>query len=138
MPKRNSTGGKRATRPGTIPAPPAKFGVGERFILSMTKHTGWGSWDGRHGVVVGPPEYREEWQCGSVDGSRPSGKDDGGWRYLVKVQGRTSMNYFLEEHMRKPRGERKSTWEKFEKATGLRLCRGRFKVVQRPKEATNG
>ena len=104
-----------------IPAPPTKFRVGERFILRMGKHTGWTSWDGRYGVVVGPPEYRDEWECGSVDGSRNPGMDDGGWRYLVKVRGRPHLQHFCQEHMRKPRGERASTWDKFEKATGIRL-----------------
>jgi hypothetical protein len=118
-----------------IPAPPTKFRVGERFILNMGRHTGWASWDGRHGVVVGPPEYRDEWECGSIDGSRAPGTDDGGWRYLVMVPGRP-LQHFCEEHMRKPRRERASTWEKFEKATGLRLQRGHFRAVRTPAPKT--
>jgi len=121
-----------------IPAPPTKFRVGERFILNMGKHTGWVSFDGGYGVVVGKPEYRDEWDCGSIDGTRESGKGGPAWRYLVKVKGVDGLKHFCEEHMRKPRGERASTWEKFEKATGLRLSRGRFKMVARRQEAANG
>jgi len=112
-----------------IPAPPTKFRVGERFILNMGENTGWASWDGRRGFVLGPPEFRDAWDCGSVDGSRESGYDDGGWRYPVLVEGRQYLQFFceehmrkpLQEHMRKPRRQRASTWDRFEKATGLRL-----------------
>jgi hypothetical protein len=113
-----------------IPPPPTRFSVGERFILNMHKSSGWHSRNGHSGVVVGPPEYREQWQCGSIDGSREVGIDAGGWRYLVHVIGEIGLHHFCETHMRKPRGERASTWAKFEAATGLRLQRGRLKVVR--------
>ena len=71
------------------------------------------------GRVTGPPEYRDEWTCGSIDGSRESGVEEGGWRYLVRVDTRCELNHFLPEHMRPLGGEQLSTWAKFKRATGI-------------------
>src|SRR6266496_1008708 len=97
---------------------PDKFRVGQKVMLVNLDGGGWEQANGEIGVVIAPKIYAV-YQCGPLEGDGRRGPDAGA-RYGVRW--RRGLNHFCESQLRAIYdGEQLSTWERFRKATGIRI-----------------
>jgi hypothetical protein len=118
---------KSSKRTPTPPAQraeaPDKFHVGQHVIImdALSPRPFWKALNGQRGVITGP----KEWGPVSIDfpDGRPTGSNRREERYTVRCSALRSGSGAFHESQLRPidDGDGLSTWDRFEKLTGLQL-----------------
>jgi hypothetical protein len=110
-----------------------KFHVGQRCVLVLDSKSGWAPWNGELCTIVEPRTARNIW-CHNCDGSDRNFQR-GTQRYGITC---ARGDLFVRESQLRAvyDGEELSTWEKFEKSTGLNL-RGELVAVKSTRPPTS-
>lgn len=105
---------------------PDKFHVGQRCVLVLDEASGWAPFDGEPCTITGPKMRRSLW-CHDWDGGNRNFQRRSE-RYAISFAGGELC--VRESQLRARDGDELSTWDKFEKLTGINP-RGELATVKR-------